>query len=101
MMSWRAASLVLNSELAMWKEMDLKHEKLLFLNSMVIIYRFYALQSILMCRIYYNNHSRTIFSYLQKIYVQNQMACLRSELYLKKLKRTLSQARLGERQMKP
>ena len=66
MRSWRAASLVLNSELAMWKEMDLKHEKLLFLNSMVIIYRFYALQRILMFRIYCNNHSRTIFSYLQK-----------------------------------
>lgn len=66
MMSWRAASLVLNSELAMWKEMDMKHEKLLHLISMVIIHRFYALQSTLMCRIYCNNHSKAIFSHLQK-----------------------------------
>lgn len=45
MMPWRADSLVLNSELAMWKEMSIKHEKSLHVNSVIIIHSFYALQS--------------------------------------------------------
>lgn len=37
MMSWRAVSLVPNPEFAMWKEMNMQHEKLLPLNSKIII----------------------------------------------------------------
>lgn len=60
MMSWRAGSLVLNSELAMWKETSIKPEKALHLNSVIIIHSLCALQSTLTYTVYCDNHNKAM-----------------------------------------